>query len=136
MSTTEIPSTVAVPVSATMPVGETLLRRVLFLPRIPRMAEERHVRPLLTFSIAISAARCLTTYVLVPVLSPVLEPTLGNSPAIAMPLSALALAFDVQLVRRLWLTNYRFRWKLTAAYAVLIAGILGLLVKDIARLAS
>jgi hypothetical protein len=119
-----------------MPVGETLLRRVLFLPRIPRMAEERHVRPLLTFSIAISAARCLTTYVLVPVLSPVLEPTLGNSPAIAMPLSALALAFDVQLVRRLWLTNYRFRWKLTAAYAVLIAGILGLLVKDIARLAS
>jgi hypothetical protein len=53
-----------------------------------------------------------------------------------MPLSALALVFDIQAVRRFWSANHHWRWKLTGLYVVLIVGIVGLLAEDMARLAT
>jgi hypothetical protein len=129
MSITQTPNTVPAPVAATMTAVETML------PLIPRGAEEGNVRKLLRFSIAISGTRCVMTYAVVPVLSPLIEPTPGDCQGTTTPVSALALIFDGQLVRRLWAT-YRLRWELTVAYALLIAGILDFLAEDIVRPAT
>jgi hypothetical protein len=112
------------------------LRRALRARPTLLEAEQTQARGLLTVSIAISGARCVLTYLLVPALSPLIQPTLGNNPRLTMPLSALALVFDIQAVRRLWSANHRLKWKLASLYAVLIVGIIGLLAEDIVRLAT
>jgi hypothetical protein len=90
---------------------------------------------MIKFSLVISAARCLLTYVLIPVLSPLIQPTLGENPRVVIPLSVIALGFDVRAVRGLWRLGHRWRWRITAVYGVLMAGIVTLLAQDFWRLA-
>jgi hypothetical protein len=86
-------------------------------------------------SLVISATRCLLTYVLIPILSPLIQPTLGENPRVAIPLSVAALCFDVRAVRGVWQFGHKWRWKITAVYSVLMAGIVALLAQDFWRLA-
>jgi hypothetical protein len=83
------------------------------------------------FSIAISAARCLLTYVVLPILSPLIQPAVGHSPRIAIPLSVVALLFDARAIRSVWLSDHRWRLQVIAGYGLLIVGIAGLLGHDI-----
>jgi hypothetical protein len=94
---------------------------------------DRHLHKQMRLSIAISAARCVLTYAVVPVLSPLL-PTVGHNPRIAIPLSVTALIFDGRAVRSVWRSDLRWRWEIIAAYALLIAGLTVLLAGDLWRL--
>jgi hypothetical protein len=96
---------------------------------------DRHLRKQLRFSIAISAVRCLFTYVVVPVLAPLLAPSFGHDPRVAIPLSVTALVFDGRAVRSVWRSDHRWRWKIIAGYVLLMAGISALLAVDFWRLA-
>lgn len=86
-------------------------------------------------SVAISAIRCLTTYVVAPVLSPLLEPAVGHDPRVAIPLSVTALVFDGRAVRNVSRSALRWRSRIIAGYALLMGGIVGLLTSDVWRLA-
>jgi hypothetical protein len=94
---------------------------------------DRHLHQQLRFSMAISAARCMLTYVAIPLLSPIL-PTVGHSPRVTIPLSVTALVFDVRAVRSVWRSELRWRWTIIAGYVVLTAGITVLLAGDFWRL--
>jgi hypothetical protein len=95
-----------------------------------------HLRKQIRFALAISAARCVLTYVVVPVLSPLLQPSFSHDPRVAIPLSVTALVFDGRAVRSVWRSDLRWRWEIIAGYALLIAGIATLLAGDIWRLAQ
>lgn len=95
---------------------------------------ERDLHQQLRFSIAISAARCLLTYVALPILSPVVQPALGHSPGIASASSVIALIFDVRAIRSVWRSDHRWRLQIIAGYALLVVGIAYLLGQDIWRL--
>jgi hypothetical protein len=95
---------------------------------------DRSLGRIIKFSLLISATRCLLTYVLIPVLSPLIQPTLGAEPRIAIPLSGVALWVDARAVRGFWRRGHRWRWKITAVYGVLMAGIVVLLAQDLWRL--
>lgn len=116
--------------------AELAVRRVLRVPLGPPRASDDAANRLFSASIAISALRCLFTYIFVPVIVPLVGPAVGNSPAIGIPLSLLALVFDVRAVRRFWLANHAWRWRMTGLYTVLIAMVSSLLILDIVRAVS
>jgi hypothetical protein len=87
-------------------------------------------------SIVISAARCVFTYVVVPVLGPLFERTLGHDLRLAIALSLTALIFDDRVVRNVWRSDLRWRWRILTGYALIMAGLTALLVSDIWRLAQ
>lgn len=116
--------------------AELVVRRVLRVPLGPPRASDDAANRLFSASIAISALRCLFTYIFVPVIVPLVGPAVGNSPAIGIPLSLLALVFDVRAVRRFWLANHAWRWRMTGLYAVLMAMVSSLLILDIVRAVS
>ena len=124
--TAETPQAVPVPVAA-LPTsaGEPLIAT-----RAP-IRSDRQLHKQMRFSIAISAARCLLTYVVVPILSPLIEPAIGHSPGIAIPLSVTALYFDGRAIRNVWRSDHRWRLTIIAMYGLLMAGIIGLLAHDI-----
>jgi hypothetical protein len=113
----------------------TLVHSVAVVPRavdLPNRRLHQQVR----VSIVISAARCLFCYIVVPVLSRLVQPTLGHNPRIVIPLSLAALFFDARAIRSFSRSDHRWRWKIIAAYGLLMLGIIILLAHDTWRLAQ
>ena len=112
------------------------MRRLLAVPYGRPQAREDQANRLFSVSIALSATRCLFTYVLLPVVTPLIGPSTNAGPEIGIPLSILALVFDVRALRRFWLADHRWRWKMTVVYGLLMILVTALLVWDITRLIS
>lgn len=91
---------------------------------------------LFSAAIALSAARCLLSYVVLPVAAPIAGVTASAAPVIGIPVAGLALGFDVRAIRRVWTARHRWRWPMTLLYLSLMGLVAELLVRDIARLAS
>jgi hypothetical protein len=117
--------TAPVPVAAVLSLADPAPFR-----KQARTPTDTHLHKQIQFSIALSATRCLLTYVVVPVLSPLLGPELSHNPRIAIPLSVTALVFDGRAVRSVGRSEHRWRWKIVTAYALLIVGIVALLAHD------
>ena len=84
---------------------------------------EAAARTAFQFSLLVSAGRCLVTYVLLPVLGPVLGLTGRVGPAVGLLIGAVSATAIVFSIRRFWAVRSRWRW----AYTVLGVTILGLL---------
>ncbi len=84
----------------------------------------------------LSALRCLLSYVILPVVTPVLGVAASVGPYIGIPVALVALVFDIKGVRRFWLANHRWKWSMTVLYAAVIAMVLGLLIGSIYSLFS
>jgi hypothetical protein len=89
-----------------------------------------------SFSIVLSALRCLLSYVVFPIATPALGLATGVGPVIGIPIAVLALFFDVVGIRRFWVNNHRWRWGMTVLYAAVMVLVSALLVGDIVHLAS
>jgi hypothetical protein len=111
---------------------DTFMRRLLRLPAGagPSAAAEKAFGT----SILISTVRCLLTYVLLPLLKPVVDLSGGVGPILGLVIGAVSAAAIVYSMRRFWRANHRMRW----AYTVVGGGILVLLavqaVGDVAAL--
>ncbi len=98
-----------------------------------RSGAERFVRQLLVIgdqapralvslkgSIGVTAVRCILTYVVIPVLAPLIS-WLGvlATPA-SLVLSLVAIGLALNSLRRVWMAEYRHRWPYTAFIAVVV----------------
>lgn len=109
--------------------------RLLRIPERPGPVSEAQAQRLFSGSILLSALRCLLSYVLFPVLTPLVGVAASVGPAVGLPIGIVALYFDVRGIRRFWLAGHRHRWAITAVYAVVMALVLALVVGDIVQLA-
>lgn len=116
--------------------AEILVCRALRVPPGPPQATDEAANRLFSASILLSALRCLFTYIFVPVLVPVLGLSVGDSPAIGIPLSLVALFFDVRAMRRFWLADHAWKWRMTAVYTILMVMVGSLFIIDIVHAAS
>jgi hypothetical protein len=80
-----------------------------------------------TAAIVVSGIRCIITYLLIPVLAPVIGISEAASAPVTIALSVLAIVMGLTGVRRFWMADHRARW----AYTIFIAGIVALLVVGI-----
>jgi hypothetical protein len=131
VSTTNLAPHVA-PVSR-LEAYDGTMRRLLFIPT-GATSTDRRAQRLFSTSMLVSAVRCLLTYIVLPVLSPLIGASTGVGPAIGIPLAVVALVFDVLGIRRFFLANHRLRWPITGVYLAVICLVLALLGENIATL--
>lgn len=112
------------------------MRRLLFVPPGPSSVGEDAVHRMFSFSIVLSALRCLLSYVVFPIVTPALGLATGVGPAIGIPIAVLALIFDVIGIRRFWVNDHRWRWGMTVVYAAVMILVTTLLAGDIVHLVS
>ncbi len=118
------------PASSRAPRDRTM-RRLLRVPDRRPAASEDSAHRIFSISIVLSALRCLLTYIILPVLSPLLGAATSVGPEIGIPLAVVALIFDVRGIRRFWLADHRWRWQMTGVYTVVMAFVLALLVENL-----
>lgn len=110
------------------------MRRLLFVStRGPRTSAEA-AQNVFSASIAVSAFRCLLTYVLLPVLGPALNLTGSIGPSLGLVVSAVSVVAIVASMRRFWAATHRWRWAYSAAGGAVIVLLLAQSVIDVAAL--
>ncbi|HVB05328.1 MAG TPA: hypothetical protein VNF07_03645 [Acidimicrobiales bacterium] len=114
---------------------DAAMRRLLRVPEVRRRVRGEAVYRTFSTGMVLSGLRCLLTYVFLPVVSPALGLATGAGPWIGVPLSLVALVFDVIGVRRFWLADHRYRRPMTAVYLAVMALVTSLLVVDLVHLA-
>jgi len=116
------------------PAADVFARRLLFIPEGPASASDDSAHRIFNVSIAISALRCLLSYVVFPILAPLLGAATGVAPLIGIPVALVALFFDAVGIRRFWLADHRWRWAMTGIYATVMCMVTALLAADISHL--
>jgi hypothetical protein len=86
------------------------MRRLLRLPVDGPRASLVDVHNAFSRSIAISATRCLLTYVLLPLLAPVLHVSGGLGPVLGLLIGAVSMVAIVAATRRFFAADHRWRW--------------------------
>lgn len=103
--------------------------------RVREPASGQEIHNVFSSSIALSATRCLLSYIVFPVLAPWVGALPLIGPAIGLPVGAVALVFDVRAIRRFFKADHRWRWAAAALYLVVMVMVAALMARDIARLA-
>lgn len=131
---TTSPAASGAEVLAARPAPDRFMRRVLRIDdRAERLAEDE-LRTAFQTSIAMSAIRCIITYLAIPFLAPILGIAAGVGPIIGLPLAAVAIVFNVRSMRRFWAADHRFRWAYTivgTAVIVLLVVLIGIDLLDL-----
>jgi hypothetical protein len=87
-----------------------------------------------TAAIVVSGIRCIITYLLIPVLAPVIGISDAASAPVTIALSVLAIVMGVTGVRRFWMADHRARWAYTIFIAVIVALLAVGIVLDLASM--
>lgn len=69
-------------------------------------------------SIIISGIRCIITYLLVPIVTPIIGFMGVVAAPVAIGLSVLAIVLGYNSLKRFWLADHRLRWRYTIFIAV------------------
>ena len=113
--------------------ADAVARRVLLIHPGPVGVSEDDAQRLFSTSIFISALRCLLTYIVFPVVTPLVGAFSGVAPVIGIPIAVVALVFDVLGIRRFFVAGHRLRWPVTAIYLAVMGLVAYLLAGDIAH---
>lgn len=113
--------------------ADRLMRRLLGI-RSVRVGESGSAHRAFRASVMVSAVRCLITYVLVPLLIPILHLAGWIATPIGLALCAVAAVNGVISVRRFWRADHPHRWMYTLFMTVIFAILAFALVADLNRL--
>jgi hypothetical protein len=73
-----------------------------------------------TAAIVVSGIRCIITYLLIPILAPIVGLSEAASAPLTIALSVVAIVMGVSGVRRFWIADHRARWAYTGFIAVIV----------------
>lgn len=94
------------------------MRRLLRIHGEPVPGAVFDARNKLRSSIVISGIRCVITYLLVPIATPIVGFMGVLAAPVSIALSMLAIVLGYSSLRRFWLADHRLRWRYTAFIAV------------------
>jgi hypothetical protein len=116
--------------------ADLLARRLLRLPADGPKVSIFAAQSAFQKSIAISAVRCLITYIFLPVLRPLVDLSGGVGPALGLAVGAVSMIAIAFAVRRFFAADHKWRW----GYLAIGGGIFVLLtfqaIVDISTLVS
>ncbi|HMR49757.1 MAG TPA: hypothetical protein PKE40_10790 [Arachnia sp.] len=117
---------------------DRFMRRLLLVPESPspdsRTVGEAHRA--FRISLIVSGVRCLFSYVLIPVLVPLLSFAGVLAAPVGIALCVIAVVNGIVSLRRFWVSNHRSRWMYTWFMVVVFAVLAVALFSDIARLVA
>jgi hypothetical protein len=111
--------------------SDCVVRRLLAIPDGPPVLSTVQAQRSFSLAMVLSGLRCLLSYVIVPVVLPLLGLATGAAPYVGVPVALLALVFDVRGIRRFWLANSSRRWAMTWIYLAVIVLVVFLLIHDL-----
>lgn len=112
------------------------MRRVLRLPQDAPRASKAAAQQAFSRSVWISAARCLLTYIVLPILGPIVGFAGGVGPVIGLTVGAVSMVAIVASIRRFFASDHRWRWRYTAIGGAILVLLVIQAVIDIADLAG
>ncbi len=98
--------------------ADAFMRRLLRVRSAP--ASGRAAESAFGASILVSTVRCLLTYVVLPLLKPVVDLSGGVGPVLGLVLGAVSTVAIIASMRRFWASNHRLRWGYTAVGGAII----------------
>lgn len=99
--------------------ADRFVRRIL---RVPANGDPgRNAEKVFGRSILLSSVRCLLTYVVLPLLKPVLDLTGGVGPVLGLLVGTVSAVAIVASMRRFWRAGHKFRWYYTVIGGVILA---------------
>lgn len=111
------------------------MRRLLRVSTVDKKASPAAHRAF-RISLVISGIRCLLTYLLVPLLVPIVSFAGVLAAPLGIAMCLLAYASGIAGVRRFWIADHRSKWTYTWFIAVVFVVVTVALVADITRLFS
>lgn len=117
--------------------ADRFMRRLLRVDSVDRSVKtQREAHRGFRIALVVSGVRCLISYLLIPILVPVL----GIAGVLAAPvgilLCVIAVVNGIYSVRRFWLSDHRMKWTYTWFMVFVFAVLAVALVADIGRLAA
>ena len=112
------------------------MRRVLRLPEDGPRASGRQAQQAFSRSVWISAARCLLTYIVLPIMGPIVGFARGVGPVLGLTVGTVSMVAIIASIRRFFAADHRWRWRYTAIGGSILVLLVVQAVIDIADLAS
>lgn len=116
------------------PVGgaDAFVRRLL---RVPAGGDPgRTAEKVFGRSILLSTVRCLLTYVVLPLLKPVVDLSGGVGPVLGLVIGTVSAVAIVASMRRFWRAGHRFRWHYTVVGGAILVLLVVSAVRDVLSL--
>jgi len=112
--------------------AEVVVRRIL---RVPAGGDPgRNAEKVFGRSILLSSVRCLLTYIVLPLLKPVLDLSGGVGPVLGLVIGTVSAVAIIASMRRFWRAGHRFRWHYTVLGGSILVLLLVSAVRDVAAL--
>lgn len=131
----EMAATVQAPGTREHSAADRFMRRLLRVKATDAKAV-RDAHKAFRYSVVISGIRCLISYVLIPILVPLLSFAGVLAAPIGITLCAIAVVNGIVSVRRFWISDHRSRWMYTWFMAVVFVILAVALYADISRLVT
>ena len=112
--------------------ADAFMRRLLRVPAHGGSAKA--AESIFGVSVLISAVRCMLTYVLLPVLAPIVDLTGGVGPVLGLLIGAVSAVAIVASTRRFWRADHRLRWGYTVIGGAILVLLVVSAVADVASL--
>jgi hypothetical protein len=90
------------------------MRRLLRLPEDSPRGSRAAAQQAFSRSVWISAARCLLTYIILPILGPIVGFAGNVGPVLGLAVGAVSMVAIVASIRRFFASDHRWRWRYTA----------------------
>jgi hypothetical protein len=114
--------------------ADVFMRRLLRLPDQGPRGSVFAAQSAFSKSIAISATRCLLTYVAIPLLGPIVGLTGSVGPVLGLLLGTVSMVAIVASTRRFFAADHRFRWGYAAVGGSIFVLLVVQAVVDLAHL--
>lgn len=111
--------------------ADLFVRRLLRIPERPEHITEAQANATFQKSMVISGIRCLLTYVVFPIVLPLLSIAKGAGLAIGLAIGTFAIVCDVFTIRRFFAADHRYRWHFSAIALGVITLLFVLLAEDL-----
>ena len=131
---TSAPLNLIEPPARTRSEADQRMRRLLLVPEDGPRCSVADAQNAFSRSVFVSAARCLFTYLFLPLLGPILGLTNGVGPALGLVVGAVSIVAIVASMRRFFAADHRWRWRYTAIGGGIIVLLLVQAVIDVADL--
>ena len=116
--------------------AERAVRRALLIPDDIDRASAGDFHGAFSRSVAVSAIRCLLTYIVLPFIAPLVGWIQGVGPVVGLLVGSVAIGFNLSSMRRFFVAEHRWRWGYFAIGASVIALLLVLMAHDLTRVFS
>lgn len=109
--------------------------RTVETPDVLEAAESiQQSQRLFTVSMAVTAVRCVITYVALPFLTPLIGFAPGVGPVLGIVVGAVAIAANAFSMYRFWVLDHRWKVPVSALHVAVIGLMLVLIALDVSQL--